>query len=323
MTNGTKLDQIIDLPFGTQFVDQLRSFLRSYDQFAGTVTVIDTTLTDPTGLTPNNGDAYYVGSGAVAPWNSNTIQVWREGQLSGTDNEPVTPYWEEYATPVGLRIYDQTQDTTFYVYSDNNLYWFNNFYPAADGLAKMTQVGNGGFDYLSFKSMTMYDPSSLGNYFFWEYDSIQKGNDGFIGVSTRPIQIIGRNATIEMDVDNDGKNNIFDAKADSFTTNFFDASCFTLGVANATITAGAITPTSSTVVLDILGGIGDLTTINGSELNQIFILSAANGQTITVKHGTFKLAGSADFVLDNIYKTIVLQNKSGVFCEISRSNNGA
>jgi hypothetical protein len=129
---GTKLKQIINDTYKAEYVDFERSLYRALDQFTATITVIDVEIANPNVLVPSNGDAYYVGAGAVNPWTDNTIQVWREGATTGTNNSPVIPYWESYDVIEGWMIYSETQAIYYQVKPDLSLEWLNNFKTATD-----------------------------------------------------------------------------------------------------------------------------------------------------------------------------------------------
>ncbi len=97
ITFGPKLNRLINAPTGSPYTDQLRPFLRAFDELVMGA-VLSNTITTPPAL-PNNGDAYIVGSGATGLWlgYDNMLAVYStEITLVGTDNK--VPGWE-FLTP--------------------------------------------------------------------------------------------------------------------------------------------------------------------------------------------------------------------------------
>lgn len=93
--------------------------------------------------------------------------------------------------------------------------------------------------------------------------------------------------------------------------------------ATLTISGGAITITKSFHKLAVeSGSTDDLTTINGGSNGDILVLRPDNdSEDIVVKDGgTLALAG--DFTMDNSTDMLVLIHDSGLWVELSRSNNG-
>ena len=110
--NGTVWNKYINANYEEVTVDSQRSMLRAFDFLTGTIKVLDTALTTPP-ITPANGDAYCVLTGAVAPWTNNTFQVWRTGVTSGITNDPVAPFWESYSLAEGVTFFS-ANDVTHY-----------------------------------------------------------------------------------------------------------------------------------------------------------------------------------------------------------------
>jgi hypothetical protein len=82
----------------------------------------------------------------------------------------------------------------------------------------------------------------------------------------------------------------------------------------ATISAGAITATSSYIVLDTEGAAGsdDLDTINGDSAGQILILTTTNGaRDVVLKNGTGNLSIGADITIGTTNDVVVLFRRSG------------
>jgi len=112
--NGTVWNKYINANYEEVTVDSQRSMLRAFDFLTGTIKVLDTALTTPP-ITPANGDAYCVLTGAVAPWTDNTFQVWRTGVTSGITNDPVAPFWESYSLAEGVTFFSANDATHYQV----------------------------------------------------------------------------------------------------------------------------------------------------------------------------------------------------------------
>ena len=112
--NGTVWNKYINANYEEVTVDSQRSMLRAFDFLTGTIKVLDTALTTPP-ITPANGDAYCVLTGAVAPWTDNTFQVWRTGVTSGITNDPVAPFWESYSLAEGITFFSANDATHYQV----------------------------------------------------------------------------------------------------------------------------------------------------------------------------------------------------------------
>ncbi len=111
---GKELGIIINADYNEDVIDPIRAQERALDTFGrGIVRVLDATLTTVP-LNPTNGDQYYFDSNADAPY-ANTIQVWRTGITSGTQNTPVSPFWESYQSKAGGLIYSIALDTIYKV----------------------------------------------------------------------------------------------------------------------------------------------------------------------------------------------------------------
>ena len=95
-----------------------------------------------------------------------------------------------------------------------------------------------------------------------------------------------------------------------------------------TIASGAITPTSSYVLLDTEGAAAtdDLATITAGTTGQLlFLQTASSSRDVTVKHGTgnIYLSGGADFTLDNLRCSLLLIAVGSEWREVSHSHNHA
>jgi len=124
---GTKLLQIINDNYRKIYVDDLRSVLRAFDQFAATITVLDTDIDDPADIvSPSNGDAYYSGADAVAPFEAFSINVWRTGMKEGTTNTPLAAQWESYPVREGWVIYSVVAGVHYKILDDLTLGEFPN-----------------------------------------------------------------------------------------------------------------------------------------------------------------------------------------------------
>ena len=93
-----------------------------------------------------------------------------------------------------------------------------------------------------------------------------------------------------------------------------------------TIAGGKITVTGSYHRVDTQDDntTDDLNTINGGSLGVILLLrSAVDARDIVLKDAVdnIRLAGGADFTLDDVGDTILLFRTNSVWLEISRSNN--
>lgn len=93
-----------------------------------------------------------------------------------------------------------------------------------------------------------------------------------------------------------------------------------------TIAAGVITITTSAHTVDTQSDAAsdDLDTVNGGQLGQTLILTAANSaRTVVCKDGTGNLKLAGDMSLDNAEDTLCLVWNGSSWLEISRSDNGA
>ena len=98
--------------------------------------------------------------------------------------------------------------------------------------------------------------------------------------------------------------------------------------AELTIASGAVTATHSyhTIDTESDASTDDLTTINGGATGQIIIIRAANaGRTVVVKDqdGNLRLAGDADFTMDNSQDKLVLIYTGAFWMELSRASNAS
>lgn len=121
MSNGQNLGQITDLDFFVEYVNEFRSLLRSFDTFAATIKVLDTTiLAEPN--SPSADDAYLLPTGSTPTgtnWagNAGTIAVWRPYKQSGKTNI-AAPSWDFYPIKEGWVLYSVAQQQTYQIKPD-------------------------------------------------------------------------------------------------------------------------------------------------------------------------------------------------------------
>jgi len=119
---GVKLKQIVNANYLESYVDYERALYRAIDQFAGGITVLDIDILDPSLIVgQQNGDAYYSGVGAVAPFLDQSINVWRTDVTIGESNTPVADYWETYPVIEGWLIYNSVDAKVYRVRANLNL----------------------------------------------------------------------------------------------------------------------------------------------------------------------------------------------------------
>lgn len=97
-----------------------------------------------------------------------------------------------------------------------------------------------------------------------------------------------------------------------------------LGAVEAVIIAtGVIAVTKTNVTVDVeTGTTDDLETINGGEFGNLLLLRAtSSARTVVVKDGVGNLRIAGDFSMDHANDKLLLIESSGVWEEISRSNN--
>jgi len=108
---GPKHGKIVNAGYKEEYTNDQRSLYRFIDFISGGVVVQSITIANPTGLTPNNGDAYYVpnlGEFDYGIWTPNTIQVWRTDRTTGTTNTPILNSYEVYQIPERTIITDHS-----------------------------------------------------------------------------------------------------------------------------------------------------------------------------------------------------------------------
>ena len=123
MTQGTNLGQIVNLPFGTEYVDALNNLNRAFDALAATIVVKDVTILTPP-VSPSADDAYLIptGSTPTGSWASQagTIAVWRPYVTTGVDNV-ADPKWDFYPLKEGWVIKDINSKILYQVQADTSI----------------------------------------------------------------------------------------------------------------------------------------------------------------------------------------------------------
>lgn len=153
MTNGTNLGQVVNLPFGTEYIDNLNSINRAFDQFGGTIRVKDVTITTPP-VSPSADDAYLIPTGSTpsGAWlgKAGNIAVWRPYITTGIENT-AAPNYDFYPIKEGFTIYSIAQAASYLVLTNLSIQ-----ISAKSGIYTPTPSGSSNIASADFGSMVLY-----------------------------------------------------------------------------------------------------------------------------------------------------------------------